>query len=297
MLSGKGGVGRTVMAATIARFAAKLGRRVLLTEVAHGEGEQSALAPHFGRTTLRPEPIEVESGLHLCHLWARAGHEQFLSSVLPSRTLIRAALRSRAVEKFLVAAPSFHEMGVFYHLLTLLTAVDDTGKKRYDFVVIDMPATGHALALTGLPDILLRLMPGGPIATALKKGQSILNDPNKSEAWIVTLPEQLPVSESLELVAGLKETNISVGGILLNRMPPNPFTQSERDRLEKHIDPQTHFGVLSLDRLNAADEAQERLEVGTDIPVLSFPELSYESSEALSSRLAEHIKAKVSQKI
>ena len=107
LLSGKGGVGRTVMAATIARFAARQGRRVLLTEVAHGEGEQSAPALLLGRTTLSAQPFEVEPGLDLCHLWARAGHEQFLTSVLPSRTLIRAALRSRAVEKFLVAAPSF----------------------------------------------------------------------------------------------------------------------------------------------------------------------------------------------
>ena len=86
-----------------------------------------------------------------------------------------------------------------------------------------------------------------------------------------------------------------VGGILLNRMPTNPFTPKERELLETHIDSDGHFGVLSLDRLNAADRAQARLDSGCDFPVLTFPEVDYESSEALSVHLAEHIENVVSQ--
>ena len=70
-------------------------------------------------------------------------------------------------------------MGLFYHLLTLLNQVDAEGKRDFDTIIVDMPATGHALALTQLPEILLRLIPSGPIAKALKEGQSILNDPNQ----------------------------------------------------------------------------------------------------------------------
>ena len=56
-----------------------------------------------------------------------------------------------------------------------------------------MPATGHTLSLTGLPELLLRLVPRGPIAAALREGQSYLNDPKLGAAWVVAIPETLPV--------------------------------------------------------------------------------------------------------
>ena len=63
------------------------------------------------------------------------------------------------MDKFLVAAPSMHEMGLYYHLMMQLYAKNQDGEDLYDFVVIDMPATGHTLALTSLPEILLQLIP------------------------------------------------------------------------------------------------------------------------------------------
>ncbi|MEE2788071.1 MAG: ArsA family ATPase [Myxococcota bacterium] len=289
LVSGKGGVGRTALAAALGKYAAQQGRRVLLTEVTHAEEGQSALADYFDVDHVQARPREIEPGLHLCHLWARTGHEQFLTSVLPSRTLIRAALRSRAVERFLVAAPSFHEMGVFYHLLSLLTERDRHGAVKYDYVVIDMPATGHALALTGLPDILLRLMPAGPVAQALKKGQAIFNDAATTCAWIVTLPEQLPVTESLELVAGFERTHVAVGGLFLNRCLDDPFTSNEIERLTPYVEAHRLFGALSLKRLKAATQARARLASGTQLPIINVPHFDCDTHMALLDRLVEHL--------
>ena len=272
MVTGKGGVGRTTVAVALARAAAQAGRRVLLTEVGDPEGGYSACARHFDNEPLTEHPRPLTDGLRGCHLWARAGHAGFLTSVLPAGRLIRAALRSRALDKFLVAAPSFHEMGVFYHLLMLLKAERADGSPEHELIVIDMPATGHTLALTGLPDILLRLIPGGPIAKAVREGQSYMNDPVRAEAWVVTLPEQLPVTESLELLQGLRETRVSTGGLVLNRFPEDPFTAEERAEVEVLLRTQPMHGEVAFHRVATAQTQVERIRATVDLPLLRLPE-------------------------
>jgi len=273
LISGKGGVGRTTVTVALARAAARAGKRTLVCEIANPEGGPSAIGRLLGARSIGPEPAPIERNLDACHLWARTGHQGFLQSVLPSRTLVRAALRSKAVSKFLTAAPSFHEMGIFHHLLSLLQA-EEGGRLRHELVVLDMPATGHTLALTGLPDILLRLMPGGPIAALLEAGQAILNDPEQGAAWVVTLPEQLPVTEAIELLAGLEETRMPAGGVLLNRMPSDPFTADERAAVEGWLDGTDGvFGEVAFRRIEAADEALARLHAAVSTPVLVLPEV------------------------
>lgn len=290
LISGKGGVGRTTVTVALARAAARAGKRTLVCEIANPEGGPSAIGRLLGKPGIGPEPIPIADNLHACHLWARSGHEGFLRSVLPGKTLVRAALRSKAVGKFLSAAPSFHEMGVFYHLLSLLET-EERGRWRYDLVVLDMPATGHTLALTGLPDILLKLMPGGPIAALLERGQAILNDPKQGAAWVVTLPEQLPVTEAIELLQGLADTRMPAGGVLLNRMPADPFTAAERSAVDGWLDgSDAVFGEVGFRRIEAASEALERLNAAVDTPVLTLPDVpAGEPLEPLTAALARHM--------
>jgi anion-transporting ArsA/GET3 family ATPase len=273
LISGKGGVGRTAVASAMGRAAAKAKRRTLVLEIGYEEGARSALGAQFGRPDLKADVLEVDQNLSIGRLNARTGHAEFLRTILPSKTLIAAALRSRAVQKFLVAAPSLHEMGLFYHLLDLKRRVRSDGTPQFELLIVDMPATGHTLALTGLPQILLRLIPRGPIARALVEGQALLNDPKRGEAWVVSLPEKLPVSEACELVDGLRETNVSVGGIILNRMPEDPFSDSERAALGAYLEKSSYFGQLSLDRIDAARAAQIDLTARLSIPVLVFPDV------------------------
>ncbi len=90
--------------------------------------------------------------------------ELFAHSVLKVAALAKAAASSNALRRLMDAAPSFREMGLFYHLLTFL-------RGPHSLLVVDMPATGHTLALTGLPKLLQRVFPRGPIQHALKEGQ------------------------------------------------------------------------------------------------------------------------------
>lgn len=272
LITGKGGVGRTTVAAALARAAAAAGKRVLLTELGDPEGGYSAIGRRFGREHVTSEPAPVAPNLQINHLWARSGHELFLGTALPG-ALVRAAVRSKAVDKFLTAAPSFHEMGIFYHLLTLLKATRKDGAPEHEIIVVDMPATGHTLALTSLPDILLRLIPGGPIARAMREGQSFLNDPKVGEAWVVTLPEQLPVTEAIELLEGLHETRMAAGGVVLNRFPADPFTPAEREAMADVLEATPMHGQLEFERIGAAQHAAQRLLGAVHVPVITLPEI------------------------
>ena len=288
LVTGKGGVGRTTVAASLASAAASEGKTVLLCDVLDAEERYSPLARMFGREKFLPEE-RLQKGIYGCHLHDRAGHELFLRQTLPGGKLISAALRSQALQRFLQAAPSFHEMGIFNHFLHLATKRDEQGDVTYDHIVVDMPATGHTLALTSLPDILLRLIPRGPIARLLRQGQSILQDPERSGAWVVTLPETLPVTESLELIEGLRETRMPVGGVILNRLPEDPFSDAERDALVALLEAKPLCGQRAFERIQECGRAARRLRDAVDVPLVVLRDIA-EEGRALAGGLARQLK-------
>ncbi len=268
LISGKGGVGRTTLSAAIAVAGAAAGKRVLLTEIGVPGGDYSPLARLFGRDCFAGAPETLKTAavpagspglLRGSLLWSRAGHEQFLRTVIPVSALVRAAMGSKALSRLLDAAPSFNEMGVFYHLLSYLRETRKDGSPEHDLVIIDMPATGHALALASLPEILLRLMPVGPIAEALRAGQGYLNDPKRAAAYVVTLPETLPVTESIELVEGLRSVHVPVGGVIVNKWVDDEFSAEERAALAPLLASREFYGTLRFGAVEKARAEVERL--------------------------------------
>ena len=270
LITGKGGVGRSVMTAVLARIAASRGTRVLVSEIGEDGDDYSPLAKHFGRSRLPVQPEPVAPNTDAVVLLARTGQEQFLKSVLRSGTIARAALGSDALRKLLSAGPSFREMGVFFQLLNYLRGTD------YDLILVDMPATGHTLSLTGLPELLLRLVPRGPIAASLREGQSYLNDPKQAAALIVTLPETLPVSECLELIEGLGKTKMPVGGVMVNRLPIDPFSDDERAKLSPLVQQHHWLGAEQFQRPLLARRELGRLRENTKVPIFTAPELPHD---------------------
>ncbi|MCB9780494.1 MAG: ArsA family ATPase [Alphaproteobacteria bacterium] len=294
LVSGKGGVGRTTASAALARAAARAGKRVLVTEIEEPAAQtQSSLARMFGREVLPTRPVLLAPGIHGCVLSTEHGTEQFLGDVFRVQTLARMALRNAALRRLLHAGPSFHEMGVFYHLLHLIRMTSPDGRPRFDFIVLDMPATGHTLALTGLPDILLRLVRRGPIASALREGQGWLNDRRTGTAIIVTIPEPLPVTESLELVAGLRSTRMDVGAIFVNRIPVDPFDDAQRAALAELLPDGPLYGKEELERLERARLSIERLREHARVPLVFVPQFDADgvgATEAMAEHLSEELR-------
>ncbi len=275
LMTGKGGVGRSVITAALALLAQRRNLRVLVAELGDDPADYSPLARYFGRDRLAMAPEELAEGVRGVLLLAQTGQDLFLRQVLRSATLSRAALSSDAMRRLLSAGPSFREMGIFFQLLALLREQRPDGSPVHELILVDMPATGHALSLTGLPQLLLRLVPRGPIADALREGQGYLHDPQRSAAWVVTLPETLPVSEGLELLEGLKRTGMPVGGVFLNRIPADPYTPAERAALRPLLERDDILGTETYRRPELAQRETARLRGSTQVPIYALPEVPH----------------------
>ena len=258
LVTGKGGVGKTTVCAALARAANQAGRSVLVAEVTSEVGHQSQLLRLFGRPVVRSEePVELAESLFGVRVTPSTGHRLFLRAALRVGPLVDAAMRSAALRRFLLAAPAFPEIGTLYHLVTLLR------QKVYDHVIVDLPATGHALGLVSLPQTILKVIPGsGLIGTAIQEGLEVMTDPGRTGTVIVTLPETLPVTEAYELSGGLARLRVPVSAMVLNQVPENPFQDGERAALRHHLagrnDDRPLLGGREFLRLERALEARTR---------------------------------------
>jgi anion-transporting ArsA/GET3 family ATPase len=152
--------------------------------------------------------------------------------------------------------------------LDLVRQTRSDGTFEHEMLVVDMPATGHALALAQIPSSLLRIIQVGPIANAVREGLDFLLDPTKAGAVIVALPETLPVSEAIELAAGIREHQIPLRHAFLNRVPRDPFTGEERRAMADLVAslPPT-MGARTVDRIARADVARSRFATGVKTKV------------------------------
>ena len=261
LVTGKGGVGKTTLAAALGQIAAATGKRVLLAEVGTEPKDFSPILSALGEQ--RPsslEPMKVGENLWTVLLTPESGHRAFLRDVLPLGFLADRAMKAEPLKRFLTAAPAFAELGVLYRGLQLVRAKRTRNIPLFDLVVLDAPATGHALAFASLPQLLLKVIPGGPIGRAARDGIALLHDPAQTRAIVATLPEHLPVSEALELVQGLRKSDLAVHGVIANQVPHDPFSPAEHDTLSRLLARAEVAGARTLHRIGRAKAALLRLE-------------------------------------
>ncbi|MBS2020821.1 MAG: arsenic transporter [Deltaproteobacteria bacterium] len=283
IVTGKGGTGKTTLAAALAQVAASLGKRVLLAEVGPEPEARSPLRAALGEEGQAGsiEPVPAGPNLWTVLLTPEAGHRAFLRDVLPLGFLADRAMKAEPLRRFLSAAPAFAELGILYRGLQLVRAEQKKHVPLYDLVVLDAPATGHALAFASLPQVLLRIIPGGPIGRAAREGIALLHDPKHTRAVVTTLPESLPVTEALELAKGLAQSNLTVHGVVANLVPHDPFTPAERSALSNWTRTLPMLGARTLQRLERARAALARLEAAVG-SVLMVPERETRGRELVS---------------
>src|SRR5256885_10197559 len=182
ILSGKGGVGRTTVAAALARAAVHAGKRVLLAQMDSPERLGRLLGHQEG---IGSEVTAVSEGLDAVNMTARRALHQYGLMVLRYEALYRTVFENRAVQGFLDAVPGLDAYAMlgkaWWHTTERLH-----GQPRYDLVILDAPASGHTATMLRIPRAIVDTMPRGPLARDAVAMGELFRDPARSSFVIVT---------------------------------------------------------------------------------------------------------------
>ncbi len=222
VVTGKGGVGKSAVTAALARAVAATGRRVLAVEIG-----RTRLGALLGATRSGLDPQVVAPGLSLATVEPEDALAEFVHGVLRFRALSRRLLESTSFQVLAAAAPGLPE----FLILQQLRAWLDTrrlGRRVFDLVVVDAPASGHSLPLLAAPRTLSALARIGPVADTLGTIGGMLGDPAVTLVLLVTTPEELAVRETIELHRELaRRLDLPVGPTIVNAVPPRHFGSAD----------------------------------------------------------------------
>ena len=278
VVTGKGGVGKSTVAAALATLAARRGKRVLVAEV----DARERVAPMLGGRPSGPVVRLVLPNISTVNVDPRHALEEYALMVVKVRAIYQAVFENRVVRFFLRAVPSLAETLMLGKILHEARS-ESGGKPRWDLVIVDAPATGHAVQLLGVPKALLDTVPAGPLRRDAEWMQALLTDPARTSVVLVSLPEEMPVSETVELDAQVRDLLcIPRGPVFVNAMPDARFTQGELERLRglvgtaPPLGPAARAAVLQGERQERAEEQVARLREALGRPLVTLPLLSSE---------------------
>lgn len=226
-ITGKGGVGKTTVTAALGMALAGSGKRVLLAVTSPRE----RLSNLLGVPPIGTDITEVMPGLSAVTLSAEVAIREYGHLKLKSRVLADTLFDNRYVQGFFAGAPGLKEWALlgkaWYHSIEEID-----GAPRFDTVLFDAPATGHGLDMLRVPKVIVELSPPGLLRTDAERAWRMFQDPGQSGVVVVTLPEELPVNETEELVAALRnEIALPIAALVVNAVRPDLFDATARAEL------------------------------------------------------------------
>ena len=149
----------------------------------------------------------------------------YLSDAIHSKKVVDLMFKNKVARAFLQVAPSVGDLAMMGRIYQIATQFE---KKHQGLVIVDMPATGHALSMLESPDAIANILTAGPIYERAREVSGYFKNQSKTLFSAVTWPEELPISEVLELVDGIKKTGVSLGPVVLNGVVKNPLPSVSR---------------------------------------------------------------------
>ncbi|WP_151477778.1 ArsA family ATPase [Streptomyces albicerus] len=220
VVSGKGGTGKTTVAAALALALATEGKRALLVEV---EGRQG-IAQLFETEALPYEERKIAV--------APGGGEVYALAIDPELALLdylqmfyklggagRALKKLGAIDFATTIAPGLRDVLLTGKACEAVRRKDKRGRFAYDYVVMDAPPTGRITRFLNVNDEVAGLAKIGPIHNQAQAVMRVLKSP-ETEVHLVTLLEEMPVQETADGIAELRAARLPVGRIIVNMVRP-----------------------------------------------------------------------------
>lgn len=219
-VSGKGGTGKSTVAAALALALAEGGKRVLLVEV---EGRQG-IAQLFDVPPLPPQETKVaaaEGGGEVMALAVdiETAFLEYLEMFYNLGFAGRAMRKFGAIEFATTIAPGLRDVLLTGKIKECVIRTDRTGKRVYDAVVVDAPPTGRIGSFLDVTKAMADLAKGGPVHSQSEGVVRLLHSP-ETVVHLVALLEALPVQETADAAAELARDDLNLGAIIVNRASP-----------------------------------------------------------------------------
>jgi anion-transporting ArsA/GET3 family ATPase len=228
LVCGKGGVGRSTVAASIAAAAARKGRRTLLFEA----NANDRFGEYFGKPTLGTEIAPLATNLYGVNTNPGAALEEYGLMILRFRTVYEMVFENRLTKAFLRAIPGLEDYSIlgkaWFHV-----EEEKRGRPVWDTLVFDLPASGHSVSMLRVPWVIGETVPEGPLTRDARSVQQLLRDPARTAVVLVTLAEEMPSNEARDLTARFDQLmGIRPSQLVVNQLYPLRFPEgSPQDKV------------------------------------------------------------------
>lgn len=259
VVTGKGGVGKTTVAAALGLLATRLGKRAIVAEVARRSDVAGILGTASGRHDRVFVEHEIAPGLFHISIDPEDALAEYLHDQLGSSGLATVLSSSRMFGLLAAATPGLRELLTIGKVWELAQPERRTpGAQPYDLVVVDAPATGHGVAVLAAPRTFADAAAGGPITRQAQRIDATISDPEQTALVAVARAEEMPVTETIHLQEALRDRlGRELDAVVANRLEPDLFAPAEAKKLEAY-----DAAAVRLARHTIARARRQRAQVG-----------------------------------
>lgn len=266
--TGKGGVGKSSVIGALATAAARAGKRPLIVEL----GIHTSSSHLFRGPNVSYQPSEVAPGVFATRVQFEPALIDYITSRLKLRFVATLVARNKSLRKLFMAAPGVDE------IVTLHRVAQLASDERWGPILVDLESTGHALMFFDLPSVLEVFLKDGPLRQVLDSATRLVRDPRRSAVHVVTVPEPLAVSETVQLYRGLRDRkDLHLGCLFINRVPRVWLDADERQCVRQELEragpdepwsPDLVLADFLARRSETADKCLRGLRRDIDLPTL-----------------------------
>lgn len=295
-VTGKGGVGKTTVAAALGLVAARAGKRTIVCEVA----QQERMSRVFRREGVGYSETQLETDLYAMSIDPQESMDEYLRTQIKPAPLYTLLFDNRLFQYFAAATPGMRELVTIGKVWELAQFERRNAHATpFDLVIVDAPSTGHGLGFLRTPRTFREAARVGPISRQAGKIEAFITDPASTGVVAVALPEEMPVNETVDFERQLREEmEMDVDAVVVNALLPERFDPAEAERVERAAASNGSPGVEAalkaalFEHRRARTQRAELRRLTSELrrppltlPFLFEPELDLRSFEELSHEL------------